>query len=107
MGTRRARREQRPTTPPPRPASTAMQYPRPRQRHTSSRESSTCAPPQTSPHRAGLDSLLDDVANNRPLEGSPPSSRESTRPGSRESTSPRSRESTPPSSREELCDSIS
>merc|ERR1712176_930327 len=107
-----------------------MQYPRgsrPPSRRARSRESSTCASPQT----PALDSLLDDVANNRPLEGSLPSSRESTRPGSRESTrpspresiSPSSRESTPPSSREssppsslstspltlqeELCDSIS
>merc|ERR1711982_247180 len=64
--TRRSRRAQQPSTPTPRPASTAMQY-----QHTSSRE---------------LDSLLINVANNRPCDGFLPSSRESTRPSSRESS---------------------
>merc|ERR1711982_75275 len=71
--TRRSRRAQQPSTPTPRPASTAMQY-----QHTSSRE---------------LDSLLINVANNRPCEGSLPRSRESTLTSSRESNRPSSRES--------------
>ena len=62
-----------------------MQY-----RHTSSRE---------------LDSLLINVANNRPREGSLPRSRESTLTSSRESNHPSSRESTLTSSRESNCPS--
>ena len=80
-----------------------MQYPqssRPQSRHTSSSKRTNRALPPPTQHQAKLDSLLDDMANHRPLQSLLPSSRESSGSSSRESTCPSPRKSISPSARE-------